>query len=86
LQQLRELVRTNPTLLAPLVQQIMGQNPQLGQLFENNPEALMQLLVPDDLEGDDAVPPGAQVIHITPEEQAAIGRVSTSTRILYEFY
>ncbi|KAJ8587238.1 UV excision repair protein Rad23 [Rhizopogon salebrosus TDB-379] len=75
LQQLRELVRTNPTLLAPLVQQIMGQNPHLGQLFENNPEALMQLLVPDDLEGDDAVPPGAQIIHITPEEQAAIGRL-----------
>jgi UV excision repair protein RAD23 len=80
---LRQLVQTNPNLLAPLVQQIMEQNPQLGQLFESNPEALMQLLNGgDEAEGDGAVPPGAQVIHITPEEQAAIGRVSSSTRIL----
>ncbi|KAG2119621.1 uncharacterized protein F5147DRAFT_664903 [Suillus discolor] len=75
-QQLRQLVQTNPNLLAPLVQQIMEQNPQLGQIFENNPEALMQLLNGgDDAEGDGAMPPGAQVIHITPEEQAAIGRL-----------
>ncbi|KAG1775419.1 hypothetical protein EV702DRAFT_1118674 [Suillus placidus] len=76
-QQLRQLVQTNPNLLAPLVQQIMEQNPHLGQLFESNPEALMQLLNGgDDTEGGDgAVPPGAQVIHITPEEQAAIGRL-----------
>ncbi|KAG1719303.1 hypothetical protein EDB19DRAFT_1785962 [Suillus lakei] len=75
-QQLRQLVQTNPNLLAPLVQQIMEQNPHLGQLFESNPEALMQLLNGgDDLEGDGAVPPGAQVIHITPEEQAAIARL-----------
>jgi hypothetical protein len=61
----------------------MEQNPHLGQLFESNPEALMQLLNGgDDTEGDGAMPPGAQVIHITPEEQAAIGRVSLSTRIL----
>jgi hypothetical protein len=47
---------------------------------------LMQLLNgADDPEGDDGIPPGAQVIHITPEEQAAIGRVSSSMRILYEF-
>jgi UV excision repair protein RAD23 len=75
-QQLRQLVQTNPNLLAPLVQQIMEQNPHLGQLFESNPEALMQLLNGgDDTEGDGAMPPGAQVIHITPEEQAAIGRL-----------
>lgn len=75
-QQLRQLVQTNPNLLAPLVQQIMEQNPQLGQLFESNPEALMQLLNGgDEAEGDGAMPPGAQVIHITPEEQAAIGRL-----------
>ena len=85
-QQLRQLVHTNPDLLAPLVQQIMEQNPHLGQLFESNPAALMQLLNGgDDPEGDDGMPPGAQVIHITPEEQAAIGRVSSLTRILYEF-
>ncbi|KAG2146008.1 UV excision repair protein Rad23 [Suillus bovinus] len=75
-QQLRQLVQTNPNLLAPLVQQIMEQNPHLGQLLESNPEALMHLLNGgDDAEGDGVVPPGAQVIHITPEEQAAIGRL-----------
>jgi len=62
----------------------MEQNPQLGQLFENNPEALMQLLNGGDLEGDGTVPPGAHIVHITPEEQAAIGRVSPSTCILKE--
>lgn len=75
-QQLRTLVQNNPELLAPLVQQIMDQNPQLGQVFESNPEALIQLLNGDsDAEGDGAVPPGTQIIHITPEEQAAIGRL-----------
>ncbi|KAG1796524.1 hypothetical protein EV424DRAFT_1444317 [Suillus variegatus] len=75
-QQLRQLVQTNPNLLAPLVQQIMEQNPHLGQLLESNPEALMHLLNGgEDGEGDGAVPPGAQVIHVTPEEQAAIGRL-----------
>ncbi|OJA08675.1 hypothetical protein AZE42_01182 [Rhizopogon vesiculosus] len=73
-QQLRQLVQTNPTLLGPLVQQIMEQNPHLGQLFESNPEVLMQLLNGGDGEGDDAAP-GPQIIHITPEEQAAIGRL-----------
>ncbi|KAG1732259.1 uncharacterized protein EDB91DRAFT_1152478 [Suillus paluster] len=74
-QQLRQLVQTNPNLLAPLVQQIMEQNPHLGQLFESHPEALMQLLNGPDDEGDGAIPPGTQVIHVTPEEQAAIGRL-----------
>lgn len=75
-QQLRTLVQNNPDLLAPLVQQIMEQNPQLGQLFESNPEALIQLLNGGgDAEGGGAVPPGTQIIHITPEEQAAIGRL-----------
>lgn len=56
----------------------MEQNPHLGQLLESNPEALMHLLNGgEDGEGDGAVPPGAQVIHVTPEEQAAIGRVSS---------
>lgn len=75
-QHLRQLVQTNPNLLVPLVQQIMEQNPHLGQLIESNPEALTRLLNGgDEVEGDGTVPPGAQVIHITPEEQAAIGRL-----------
>ena len=85
LQQLRQLIQTNPDLIGPLIQQLMASNPQLGQLFESNPEALMQLLGGDgDGEGDDGAPPGAHIIHITPEEQAAIGRVSSLTRLVDE--
>lgn len=78
-QQLRDLIAQNPALAQPLIQQLAASNPQLAQLFANNPEALLQLLGGDiggefgDEEG--AIPPGANVIHITEEEQAAIQRV-----------
>ncbi|KAI0730343.1 UV excision repair protein Rad23 [Fomitopsis betulina] len=78
-QQLRDLIAQNPALAQPLIQQLAASNPQLAQLFANNPEALLQLLGGDiggefgDEEG--AIPPGANVIHITEEEQAAIQRL-----------
>ena len=84
LTQLRELVTQNPSLLQPMIQQLAQSNPQLAQYLEQNPEALMQLLANfggEGLEGDDALggpgqlPPGAQVVHITPEERDAIERV-----------
>ena len=81
-QQLRDLIAQNPALAQPLIQQLATSNPQLAQLFANNPEALLQLLG-GDLGGDfgddeGAIPPGANVIHITEEEQAAIQRVRAS--------
>ncbi|KZT66392.1 UV excision repair protein Rad23 [Daedalea quercina L-15889] len=79
-QQLRDLIAQNPALAQPLIQQIAASNPQLAQLFANNPEALLQLLGGEGLGGDfgddeGAIPPGANVIHITEEEQAAIQRL-----------
>lgn len=80
---IREMVTQNPALLQPVLQQLAQNNPQLAQVLANNPEALFQLLGDlneglgeghDDGEGD--VPPGAQVISVTPEERAAISRVS----------
>lgn len=76
LQQLRELVQQNPALIQPIVQQLAQSNPQIAQLIQQNPEALLQLLggmAGED--GDDAIPPGAQVVQVTPEEQAAIQRL-----------
>ncbi|KAI5118459.1 hypothetical protein M0805_006278 [Coniferiporia weirii] len=83
--ELRNLVMQNPALLQPMVQQIAQSNPGLAQYLEQNPEALLQLLGTmggeggfDDGEGEGgegAIPPGAQVVQVTPEERAAIERL-----------
>lgn len=57
----------NPEMIQPMLQQLAQENPQLAQLFAQNPEALMALL---------AGGTGPQVIQVTPEEQEAIQRVS----------
>ncbi|KAL6305240.1 hypothetical protein BKA93DRAFT_731538 [Sparassis latifolia] len=73
-QHLRDLMQQNPAMLQQVLQQLAAQNPQLAQALAQNPEALMQLLGQEgDEEGD--IPPGAHVIHITEEEQAAIQRL-----------
>lgn len=79
--QLRELVAQNPALIQPLIQQLAAANPQLAQLFAQNPEALVNALSEGGEEGEvegEGVP-GVQVVNITPEEQAAIERVSCGT-------
>lgn len=66
----------HPDALQPLIQQIAQSNPQLAALAAAHPEQLLNLLSGG--EGDDegeAIPPGATVVHVTPEEQAAIERV-----------
>jgi len=73
IQQLRELMASNPALIQPLVQQLAAQNPQLAQMFASNPEALMHLLAGDD--GEEGVPPGTTVITINEEEREAIARL-----------
>lgn len=86
--ELRNLVMQNPALLQPMVQQIAQSNPGLAQYLESNPEALLQLLGSaggegafDDVEGEEGgpIPPGAQVVQVTPEERAAIERVRHSS-------
>ncbi|KAJ3141496.1 hypothetical protein HK101_003372, partial [Irineochytrium annulatum] len=84
-QQIRQLIRSQPQLLQPLLQQLSETNPQLVQAITQNPEMIAQIL--DDggeglsegaggaggAEGGDA---GAQYITITPEEDAAINRLA----------
>jgi len=60
-----------------MIQQLAQSNPQLAQAFAQNPEALLDLLGGDPEVGDDGepIPPGAQVLSVTPEERDAIERV-----------
>ncbi|KAN0135390.1 hypothetical protein V8E53_006669 [Lactarius tabidus] len=67
----------NPDALQPLIQQLAATNPQLAALAMQHPEQLLNLLGGGD-EGDDEgepIPPGATVVHVTAEEQAAIERL-----------
>lgn len=76
IQQLREMIRQNPALMQPLIQQLAASNPGIAQAVAQNPEALFQLLGSgEDGEGG-ALPPGTQFVNVTAEEQAAIERVS----------
>lgn len=75
----------NPAMLQPLIQQLAASNPGIAQAFAQNPEALLQLLGANggeggEYEGEDGeqVPPGAHVVHVSEEEQAAIHRVGLS--------
>lgn len=76
LSRLRELVAQNPASIQPLIQQLTTANPQLGQLLAENPQELLNFLAGDGEEGEVGGLPGVQVVNITPEEQAAIERVS----------
>jgi len=73
---LRELAVQNPALLQPMIQQLTQANPQLGQVLAANPQAILDLLAAAEV-GDDGepIPPGAQVVNVTPEERAAIERL-----------
>ena len=76
IQHLREMMMQNPALAQTVIQELAQANPGLAQLFGQNPDALAQVLggeFGDDEEGQ--VPPGAHVVHVTPEERAAIERV-----------
>ncbi|KAF9446383.1 UV excision repair protein Rad23 [Macrolepiota fuliginosa MF-IS2] len=77
LQQLRDLAVQNPAMLQAVIQQLAAANPQLAQLLASNPEALFQILGADPGEDgeDGGIPPGAQVVSVTPEERAAIERL-----------
>jgi len=79
IQQLRELMAQNPTMVQPLIQQLAASNPGIAQMFAQNPEALLQLLGGNECEfegeGGEQLPPGAQVVHVSEEERAAIERL-----------
>ena len=73
-QQLRTVVQQNPAMLEAILAQVAAGNPQLAQMIAANQAQFMQLLSEN---GDDdaPLPPGAQTIDVTVEEQAAIERV-----------
>lgn len=72
--QLREQLQQNPELAQAMLQQLAAQNPGIAQMIHQNPAMLADLLGIETEESD--IPPGAQVISVTPEERAAIERVS----------
>ncbi|KAF5325943.1 hypothetical protein D9611_000225 [Ephemerocybe angulata] len=77
IQQLREALQQNPESAQALLQQLAVQNPGIAQLIAQNPNMLYDLLgIEADGEGEDGdIPPGAQVVSVTPEERAAIERL-----------
>jgi hypothetical protein len=81
--QLRELVRTNPQMLQPVVQQLAASDPALAQAIAQNPELLYQILAGGDGEGMEGIegeggelPPGAHVVELSAAEREAVQRVS----------
>jgi len=81
MQQIRQLVQENPAYLQPIIQQIAANNPQLAQLINQNPEALMQLLAGGDDEEEEfgdfggGGPGGQHVIQLTEQEAEAVRRL-----------
>ncbi|PRT55479.1 UV excision repair protein rhp23 [Wickerhamiella sorbophila] len=79
----RQMIRENPGVFEPVIQQLVAQNPQLGEVIRENPDALFQLLqgadeldLPGDEEEEEGgVPGGAWRLEITPEENDAINRL-----------
>lgn len=72
---LRELAGQNPALLQPVIQQLAQNNPQLAQALASDPNALLNLLGGEEGDDGEAIPPGAHVVNVTPEERAAIERL-----------
>lgn len=94
--QMRTLIQQNPSLLAPLLQQLAQSNPQLLQLInENQNEFYNMINEPLETEGGagtggaggrtapagGAPPAGSSYITVTPQEREAIDRVNINVRI-----
>ncbi|KAJ1924954.1 UV excision repair protein rad23 [Tieghemiomyces parasiticus] len=79
---IQRLVRQDPRMLQPLLQQLVQLNPGLAQLLQTHQVALLQLLLgeagEDDEEDDDLDGSHGEfqhAIHVTPEEGEAIRRL-----------
>ncbi|CCH46169.1 putative DNA repair protein RAD23-3 [Wickerhamomyces ciferrii] len=87
LDQIREIVRTNPEMLEPLLEQLSQQYPQLNGLIQQNPEEFINMILngvnEDELSGEglgtevapQAGEDGTVEVPITEEDQAAINRL-----------
>ncbi|PAN04348.1 hypothetical protein GQ55_1G059100 [Panicum hallii var. hallii] len=82
-QALREMVQTNPQILQPMLQELSKKNPQILRLIQENHAEFLQLINEpfEDGEGDFLEQPEQDemphAIHVTPEEQEAIGRLES---------
>ena len=79
------MVRENPAMIQPLIQQLIAADPRFAQLVNQNPQALYELLAGGaggEGEDDDEDMMGPNVMHVdlTQEEAAAVERVSTGRR------
>jgi len=80
---LRQMVRANPGLLQPVIQQLAAANPQIIELISQHQDEFVQLLnepVPQGsgggVPGMAQPPPGVRYIQVTQEEKNAIDRLS----------
>lgn len=88
-EQLRQLSAENPRHIASIIEPLIQQNPQVGEVITQNLEAFLRwiasrsLLSGDDIDADDLLSDSGaehgslpeQVIQITPEENEAISRL-----------
>ncbi|KAI9101926.1 XPC-binding domain-containing protein [Phlyctochytrium arcticum] len=74
-QQLRQLVRAQPQLMQPLLQQLAQSNPQLMQMIAENQDQFFQLLNEGVEGGDEEGGPTPQYISVPPEDEEAINRL-----------
>lgn len=78
---LRQAVEQNPAMLQQVLAELGQQNPQLLQMFQENPQALMQVLAGQLGGGGMPGAPGAGAepaeirVQLSPEEQEAVGRL-----------
>lgn len=66
---MRQIVRQNPQLLQPALQQLAQTNPQLVEAIRENPDAFLQML------SEDAGGPPPGTIQVSQEEKEAIDRL-----------
>jgi hypothetical protein len=65
-----------------VIQQLAQSNPQLAEALASDPASLLDLLSEGVGDDGEPIPPGAQVVNVTPEERAAIERVSFLPNLL----
>lgn len=87
IQQLRQAIQDNPTLLHAVLQEIGNSNPQLLQVISQNQDAFIRLLNEPVSQGGSAPPSATEqaqggdpafggVVHVTPQDKESIDRVS----------
>ena len=77
--QIKQLIRNNPSSLPLILQQISQTSPEFSQIIAQNPDTFQRVIMEDGgQEGQGMVPPPPPpvAIQVTPEEAAAIERVT----------